>query len=188
MKKFMVVEDFFQNFQQIKDEFKKIPRFEYKEHPDIKPKLEELEKQKAESSIKYYWPGERSEDLKKTNKFLTALFLKEYDQKFGNFMQDKLGFALYTHLRLKKHKASDWPHKDSPDSKYSLLVYLSNTNLNSGTRLYDDMDTEVANINFVQNRAVIFDSTYTHAAINNHGENEDDRRLTLNVLWNDIGV
>ncbi len=184
----MVVEDFFQNFQQIKDEFKKIPRFEYKEHPMIKPKLEELEKQKKEASIKYFWPGTRSDDLKITNRFLTALFIKEFEQKFGNFFHEKLGFAIYTHLRLKEHKASDWPHKDSPDAKYSLLVYLSETNLESGTRLYDDGDVEVANINFVQNRAVIFDSSYTHAAINNHGDNEDNGRLTLNVFWNDRGI
>lgn len=175
----MVVEDFFQNYEQIKDEFKLIPRYEFNDHPDIKPKLKDGEK----VPLKYHWPGERSQDLKKTNKFLTALFIKEFDQKFGYFMGEKLGFALYTHMRLKKHSTTEWTHKDSPDSIFSSLVYLSNTNLNSGTKLYDDNDEEVANIKFVQNRALIFDSTYTHAAIGNHGENQDDGRLTLNIFW-----
>ena len=175
--KFMVVENFFNNFSQIADEFKKIQRYDYEEHPDIKPKLED------KSFLKYKWPGQRSEDLKKNNKFLTALFLKEYEDKFRDFFDEKLGFAIYTHLRLKDTNKEDFLHKDTPDSTYSLLVYLSETNLNSGTKLYDDFDKEVADIKFVQNRAVIFDSRYTHAAVNNHGDNEDNGRLTLNVFW-----
>ena len=175
--KFMVVENFFNNFSQIEDEFKKIQRYDYEKHPDIKPKLGNKE------FLKYKWPGQRSEDLKKTNKFLTALFLKEYEEKFKDFFDEKLGFAIYTHLRLSDTNKDDFLHKDTPDSTYSLLVYLSETNLNSGTKLFDDFDKEVADIKFVQNRAVIFDSRYTHLANNNHGDNEDNGRLTLNVFW-----
>lgn len=181
--KFMVVENFFDNFSQIEDEFKKIPRYDYKEHPDIKPKLKEIDEKRKENNQGYFWPGHRSEDLKKTNKFLTALFLNEYGNKFKNFFDEKLGFAIYTHLRLADTNEVDFKHKDTPDSTYSLLVYLSKTNLDSGTVLYDDFGQEVVDIKFVQNRAVIFDSRYTHLAKNNHGKNEDDGRLTLNVFW-----
>ena len=83
---------------------------------------------------------------------------KEYEEKFRDFFDEKLGFAIYTHLRLKDTNKEDFLHKDSPDSTYSLLVYLSETNLFSGTKLYDDLDNEVADIKFVQNRAIIFDS------------------------------
>tara|TARA_B100000902_G_C26894542_1_gene709060 strand:+ start:66 stop:644 length:579 start_codon:yes stop_codon:yes gene_type:complete len=184
-RKFMVVENFFGNFEQIKDEFKEIPRYSYYNHPFIKPKLEEMKEKQKETGQGYFWPGARSEDLKKGNRFLTALFLKEFEHKMGGFFHEKLSFMIYTHLRLDNDKAQDFPHKDSPDSIYSLLVYLSDTNLKSGTRLYDDVGNEVADIKFVQNRAIIFSSEYTHEAINNHGTDQNNGRLTLNVFWND---
>ena len=50
-----------------------------------------------------------------------------------------------------------------------MLVYLSETNLQSGTSLYDENDKLITDVKFIQNRALIFDSRYSHAAINNHG-------------------
>ena len=161
--KFMVVENFFNNFSQIQDEFKKIERFDYEEHPDIKPKLQD------KAFLKYKWPGQRSLDLKNTNRFLTALFLKEYEEKFRDFFDEKLGFAIYTHLRLKDTNKEDFLHKDTPDSTYSLLVYLSETNLESGTAIYpDEEDTPSTTVGFVQNRAVLFRGEQRHKSINTY--------------------
>ncbi len=178
---FMVVEDFFQNFNNIKDEFKKIPRYEFADHPEGNTKMPNGET----VPIEYHWPGARSEGLKQSHKFLVALFLKEFEDKFSNFVPivGNMSFNIRTHMRLKKDTTADWKHKDTPQSKFSLLVYLSDTNLDSGTKLYDNDENEIADIKFVQNRAFIFNSDYTHAAIGQHGTNENDGRLTLNVFW-----
>ena len=128
----MVVENFFGNFEQIKDEFKEIPRYSYYNHPFIKPKLEEMKEKQKETGQGYFWPGARSEDLKKGNRFLTALFLKEFEHKMGGFFHEKLSFMIYTHLRLDNDKAQDFPHKDSPDSIYSLLVIVIVIDVDTG--------------------------------------------------------
>ena len=76
---------------------------------------------------------------------------------------------------------SDFIHKDLPHT-YSMLIYLSPTNLNSGTDLYNENKEMVNSFKFVQNRAIIFNSGYYHKAINNHGNDLDDGRLTLNIF------
>ena len=74
-------------------------------------------------------------------------------------------------------------HQDWPNDDYSMLVYLSPTNLKSSTRLYDDKNNMIDEIKCVQNRALIFDSKYYHTAYGSYGTNVDDGRLTLNAFW-----
>ena len=170
--KHIVVEDFFTNFDAIKEEFKKIPMFNCKEHPEL-----------VNSNLNISWPGKRSEDLKFSNKFFTGLFLNEFRNKFNNFFESHYDFKIQTHLRVEEDNKGEFIHKDSPDADYSMLVYLSQTNLASGTSLYDHNDKLITDVKFIQNRALIFDSRYSHAAINNHGTGIEDGRLTLNIFW-----
>ena len=188
----MVVDNFFNNFDIIKDEFKKIPRFPAKEHPELV----------GVGKDQQYWPGTRSEDLKSSNRFMTGLFVYEFSTKFPNFFNERYDFKLYTHLRLDSDDSKDFIHRDSPDAHYSMLIYLSETNLNSGTKLYEPYfkkdgvvqsdepgsapHTEANMINeikFVQNRALIFTSFLPHKGFGHHGTNEDNGRLTLNIFW-----
>ena len=188
--KVMVVDNFFGNFNIIKDEFKKIPRFTAEKHPELD----------GISKVEQYWPGERSEDLKFSNKFLTSLFLNEFSTKFARFFPERYDFKIYTHLRLEKDNVKDFVHRDSPDAHYSMLVYLSETNLNSGTNLYEPFfpgaeqtdgpgtaphteENMTNQIKFVQNRALMFDSFLPHRSIGCYGDNEDNGRLTLNIFW-----
>ena len=167
----MVVDDFFNNFSAFKDEFKKITRYRADQHSEVDDNA---------------WRGERSEDLTYSNKFLASLFINEFNSKFNNFLPDSYAFKLYTHLYLKKDEKMII-HKDSSHptyAAYSMLVYLSDTNLESGTALYGPTEKDlITDIKFVQNRAVIYDSNYLHAAISNYGDNEDNGRLTLNTFW-----
>ena len=80
-----------------------------------------------------------------------------------------------------EHNEKDFIHTDVPHM-YSMLVYLSPTNLNSGTDLYNENDEMIASFKFVQNRAVLFSSSYKHRAINNHGTDVNNGRLTLNIF------
>ena len=168
--KTMVVDNFFDNFSAIKDEFKKIPRYTADKHPS-----EDNE-----------WDGERSGYLVDSDKFLINLFINEFNFWFGNFFGEKLYLHIFTHLLTKKSKKMAI-HKDSvfpAYATYSMLVYLSDTNLKSGTALYDPRGKDIiTDIKFVQNRAVVYDSRYFHAATGNYGDNEDNGRLTLNAFW-----
>ena len=62
------------------------------------------------------------------------------------------------------------------------MVYLSKTNLSSGTVLYDQNKQPTTTIGFVQNRALLFNANIWHRSLNNHGSNIDDGRLTLNCF------
>ena len=169
----MVVDNFFTNFHIIKDEFKKIKRYPSETHPELKGMQTEK-----------HLPGERSEDLKFSNRFLTALFLNEFRSKFNNFFTEDVDLRLYTHLRLEEDDEKDFIHTDSPDAYYSMLVYLSDTNFKSGTAMYEPLENNlITDIKFVQNRAVIFNSLYPHKSIGCHGSDENNGRLTLNAFW-----
>ena len=89
------------------------------------------------------------------------------------------------HLRLSEDFKNDFIHKDLVE--YTLMIYLSETNLSSGTKLYDDNECCTQTINFVQNRAVIFPGCVNHKSMLNYGDNIDNGRLTLNVFLNSIG-
>ena len=65
---------------------------------------------------------------------------------------------------------------------YSMLVYLSPTNLSSGTDLYNENDEVINSVKYVQNRALVFSSSYKHKAVNNHGTDINNGRLTLNIF------
>lgn len=175
----MMVENFFSNFVQLEQAFKDIPRYSYKDHPEVQ--VAELKKTDG-TELNFKWPGERSEDLKKVSPFAVSLFLKEFT-KFGNFLPPNCPFKIYTHLRLGSDNKEEFIHKDTPSADYSTLVYLSKTNLDSGTKLYDDKQKEIADIKFIQNRALIFESRYNHMPIHNHGTHINNGRLTLNIFW-----
>ena len=78
----MMVENFFSNFVQLEQAFKDIPRYSYKDHPEVQ--VAELKKTDG-TELNFKWHGERSEDLKKVSPFAVSLFLKEVT-KFGNFL------------------------------------------------------------------------------------------------------
>ena len=88
--------------------------------------------------------------------------------------------ASFVHLRLYEDENKDWIHRD--DNELSGLVYLSNTNLNSGTYLYDDNDNMINDIKFIKNRFIMYRGTMKHKAYGNYGSSIDDGRLTLNLF------
>lgn len=173
--KALVVENFFSNFENIKDHFKKIPLYD----------LDTFNKEYAEEQ--QAWPGHRSDDLARSNPFLFNLVVKELYEKFGKNLSPHLNMSSYLHLRLAQDDQKDWIHTDDKHH-LSLLVYLSETNLKSGTCLYEKGFDSIKNeepsmtVNFVQNRALLFDSSTYHKSMLNYGNNLDTGRLTLNCF------
>tara|TARA_R110000751_G_C13787466_1_gene481759 strand:+ start:1830 stop:2333 length:504 start_codon:yes stop_codon:yes gene_type:complete len=160
--RYYVLENFFDNFDRMKEEFKEIPFYDLK-------KFNKIEDEKQQ------WPGKRSLALHKKHPILFNLLIKELPIKFSDFFGNKyFKCDAYIHLRNKKDGKKDWVHKDDL-YQYTLMVYLSETNLDSGTAFYDEDFKETGKVAMVQNRALIFDGRYNHAAYGHH-----DGRLTLN--------
>ena len=170
----IVINNFFDNFQNIKEEFKKIPLLT----------LDEINKLNISKDYAIEtWPGKRSENLAYTNPFLFNLIFKELYSKTNLFNNLKIEMESSIHLRLSNDNNGEFIHSDPCD--YTLMVYLSDTNLKSGTALYPpNGDVSDVMTNFVQNRAFLFKGFIRHMAIHNHGNNIEDGRLTLNNFIN----
>ena len=169
----IVTDNFFDNFDNIKNHFKNVKLYT----------LEEGTKQNLWHADAGVWPGQRSRDFYETEPFLFNLILLEFNHKFRNFYQGaRFNCTSYAHLRLDDDNEKDWIHTDPVD--HTLMVYISDTNLNSGTCFYDKNDNVTQTVNFLQNRAVLFPGHIRHKALNNHGTDINNGRLTLNVFFN----
>lgn len=171
----IMVDNFFDNFDNIKEEFKNIQLYD---------KHQFNEKFPIEGFV-HNWPGYRSHKLHLDRPFLFNLVLKEINQKIGEepFNFKSLSINSYTHLRLKDSE-EDWVHDDTITGDYTLLVYLSDTNLTSGTEFFerDNFNQPSATVNFVQNRAVLFRANMKHKTKSQYGDNINNGRLTLNCF------
>tara|TARA_B100000073_G_C23659013_1_gene543739 strand:- start:56 stop:580 length:525 start_codon:yes stop_codon:yes gene_type:complete len=168
----IIIDNFFDNFELLEQQFKKIPLFSLDEHKEVT---------KSAS-----WPGKRSLSLLESNTFLWQLIVKEIMSKSQN---DKLIYHTWrmvasVHLRLKEDNEKDWIHTDPDD--LTMIVFLGKTNLNSGLSLYNIDKEETTSIKYVQNRAVIFDGRNLHKSSLNFGDNIENGRLTLNCFINFI--
>jgi hypothetical protein len=170
MKEINIIDGFFDNFNLIKDAFKNIPLYNLKQY-------------KKKFNEKNNWPGYRSDNLINVNPFLYNLILKEIFNKL------KIGFfapgtniemRAVIHLRT-SNSVEDWIHTDPVDK--TLLVYLSETNLESGTALYEEDNSPSTIVKFIQNRALLFDGKIKHSSLHQYGKNIKNGRLTLNCFF-----
>ena len=127
------------------------------------------------------WPGYRSENLPKTNKSLSSFFMYLL-QEIDYFKGKNCSASLYLHLRTPEDEKDEWIHIDSMGCDMSVLVYLNETNLNSGTYLYNDNKQVINDIKYVQNRFVAYKSNYKHKGYGYFGNNTSNGRLTLNAF------
>ena len=171
---FLVVDNFFDNFQNIQEHFKKIPLYN---HTKYHKKLGKEQGSK--------WPGKRSLPLNTEQPFLFNLIMNEMFVKFHNCFENgrKIKMAASVNLRLNKDDKKDFVHTDDP-YLFTLMIYLSETNLKSGTGLFDTITSKKPNtiVDFVQNRAFLFNSKIPHKSLHNYGSNINNGRLTLNCF------
>lgn len=159
------IDNFFELPNLIYKEVKKIKLFKVEDHPEHKNKIN-----------KNTWPGFRSDELNNSN-VLLKYFITKY-LSLSNLEIENKKIDLYIHARLAEDKTEDFIHTDG--CKHSLLIYLSDTNLNSGTKLFNSKNEEINDFKFVQNRLVFFDAKYRHTAYGHYGDNFDNCRLTIN--------
>ena len=125
------------------------------------------------------YPGLRSVPLKETNKILDSFLIKHLEGYGLPFTNKPYMYVQHAHLRVEKDNKADYIHIDG-GMHFAWLLYLSKTNLKSGTKFYTDDEKETSFVRFIQNRFVIFDCNIKHMAVNNHGKDLNDGRLTVN--------
>lgn len=125
------------------------------------------------------WPGLRSLELSQTEPFLYLSILEQAQNKLGlkqELYREILGFV---HIRNEEDDSEDWIHKDQCDT---LLVYLSESNLESGTTFYTNEEEVLLDLSFFQNAAVFFDGRISHKSKLNYGDSIENSRMTLNIF------
>ena len=161
-------DNFFPNLNLILPEIKKIKLYSQEE-------IRQIDKHNKNAT----WPGYRSLSLTETNPILHDYVC--YLMNVNNLLEKgRWIIASFVHLRLYEDENKDWIHRY--DNELSGLVYLSNTNLNSGTYLYDGNDNMINDIKFIKNRFIMYRGTMKHKAYGHHGSSIDDGRLTLNLF------
>jgi len=163
----------------LKHQFNFIPRLD-----SILPEIKKIDLYNKEdfnniSKLKDNWPGFRSLPLEDSN-----IILYEYINSLifnGNFLdQGVYSISSFIHLRLEEDKDKDWIHQDN--HHWAGLIYLSETNYNSGTRIYDNNKNMIIDLKFVKNSFVFYPGNYYHQGYGHHGQNIDNGRLTLNLF------
>ena len=177
MKNIEIVENFFTNFNNIEDEFKKIPIYNCETYKNKQTKTD-----KDREMLKYTnFPGLRSESIHIVNPFLFNYILDTIFNKLnGRF--NNINLDVSTHLRLQNDK----PNVHIDPTLSTMIVYLSKTNMDSGTGFYrtkEDKEPYMV-VPAIQNTAVFFPGSIPHSSILNYGNDIDDGRLTLNgFIW-----
>ena len=166
-------ENFFNNLDYILPELHKIKLYSKKEYDNEFPNNGQL------------WPGYRSADLTIINPILTSFVLDKL-QNVKILQNQNLKIHLYLHLRTKEDEKDEFIHTDDDFYKYGGLIYLNDTNLNSGTKIYEDKDQMINDIKYVKNRLIIFNGSYRHKGYGYFGNNSENGRLTLNLFIRDL--
>jgi len=175
MKNIEIVNNFFSSFENIKESFKSIPLYEIEEYKKRNTITGEDKKKLQYSNF----PGKRSESLHRTHPFLFNLIIKEIYDNLNREGFNHINIDCCLHLRLGKDNHKDFIHTDPTVA--SMVVYLSNTNIKSGTAFYEpESNKPYLKVPFIQNSAVIFPGHLRHKSILNYGNNINDGRLTLN--------
>ena len=183
----IVIDNFFTpgELNLVTEEVKKLEFYGTLSHP---------ESESAEEIPNY--PGTRTDTLINAHPLLDSFIIRKIERSGTPFAQRPWTQKQYAHLRLEQDNAGEYIHQDLDDWAY--LIYLSETNLDSGTKMYESVksvptvrmssfsekdkekDKEHTLVRFVQNRIVMFDSLIPHMAWNNHGNDMSDGRLTIN--------
>ena len=149
---------------------KRVTLYKVEEHPEHK-----------DPETKSTWPGKRSLNLSEEEPFLYLQLMNLVENKFNLVFSNYKSLDAYIHLRLEEDDAEDWIHTDTGDT---ILIYLSPTNLSSGTSFYSDDEQEISAVKFVQNTALFFNGQIKHKSVSNYGENLEDGRMTINIFCN----
>jgi len=170
-------------FRSVYSEVVGLKFYDEKTHPHNLQEKKRAEERGERFSLK--WPGTRTDELggqTNTSPLVDSIILNYLDSLGSSFTKDRYKVTNYAHLRLECDDSEDFVHTDQ--NSFAYLLYLSATNLESGTKMYSSVDENKDNENcfvkFVQNRLLIYDAATPHMSWGNHGTDISNGRLTIN--------
>ena len=165
----IVVDNFFDDrlFKSVYDEINRLEFVGVKDDSEVT----------GENAEKVWYPGVRTRLLNEVSPLLDAVIVRQLGNISTPFTIKAYNYYQKAHLRLEKDNEGEFIHTDNADWAY--LIYMSKTNLESGTKFYTDDEKETNFVRFVQNRVVIFNSNIRHRAFNDHGKDINDGRVTI---------
>ena len=156
-------------FKLVREQIKKLEFFNITDHPA--------------NSFNTIYPGLKTDEFSRVNPLLDSFILKQVDAADTWFTKNTYVVNQYAHLRLDGDDSEEFIHQDFPHD-WAYVVYISDTNLESGTKMYkslqDSIEDEITFTKFVENRIILFDVGVPHMAWGNHGKDLEDGRLTIN--------
>ena len=127
------------------------------------------------------WVGKRSDALSIANPYLNNILVENLKNNFIKYIEEgTIQITSCIHERNEKDNKNDWIHKDIDNCNYVGLVYLSKTNLNSGTLFFNENNQVINDVKFVQNRALFFDARYNHVG---YGHHKNRLNLTMSISY-----
>tara|TARA_R100001369_G_C3314977_1_gene167933 strand:- start:394 stop:930 length:537 start_codon:yes stop_codon:yes gene_type:complete len=165
--KILIKDNFLLEPKKIYNRCKKIPLYSTKEFNS---------KFKTDES----WAGVRSAPLFDVDPSVAKEIITNMGKHFKELFENlNTPLKIFVHKRDKKFNKKDWIHHDDYfDCLYVGLLYLSKTNLESGTMIYDKKKQPITDVKFVKNRMVFFDSRYLHSA---YGHHDDRLNITVSI-------
>ncbi len=170
-------------FRSVYSEVMGLKFYNDKTHPHSIEEKKNTEGDDSEFSLKY--PGTRTDELggsTNASPLIDSIIVSYLDSLGSSFTNRRYRVTNYAHLRLECDDSKDFIHTDQ--CSFAYLLYLSATNLESGTKMYssvdEDRDNENCFVKFVQNRLVIYDALTPHMSWGNHGTDISNGRLTIN--------
>ena len=171
------VNDNFLEKEHLEDVISSIHKMEYFSCEDNPNKLNKLPYGDFTWTEKY--PGKRTIPLEHINTKLCSSIMRAIERCNFPFTNKAFKYNQTANVRLKKDN-NDFIHQDGSDWAY--MIYLSETNLESGTKFYlsENEDEEYACTKFLFNRLVVFDSRVYHKCWNSYGDNPQNGRISIN--------
>jgi len=153
---------------------RKLKQIEYYDCPTHKQKFKSTNN----------WPGLRSAELIDYHPKISEIILQRLSNLYP-FNTKKFIGTLFAHYRFDRNKENDWIHRDPVDT--GVIIYMSDTNLKSGTNFYENEDDDIENdclsIKYVKNRALVFNGNKPHAPFGSFGNDIKNGRLTINGFF-----
>ena len=118
----------------------------------------------------------------RVNPLLDSYIVNSLDMCNTPFTNKPYNVEQFGHLKYENENNQEYIHKDN-SFDFAYLIYLSDTNLDSGTKMYETNDSlknkENVCVHFVKNRLVIYDADISHMAWGLHGNSKQNGRLAI---------
>lgn len=121
------------------------------------------------------WPGQRSNLLSES-----APELNDAIHRAVNSIPFFQQLKFHTFVHFRGADAEDWIHQDH--EALAGIIYINPTNVESGTRIYNQQQQIITDCKYVQNRLVMYSGGHLHQGYGHFGSDPIKGRTTINLF------